>query len=175
MAEIIKVYKQKVPAMWFIGKKYGDEDRVGGSFGAKWGEWFGNGWFDAIEQAAGGASACHELYEDGDAYIGLMRDKDSEPFQYWIGMFVPCGTAVPDGFECLNFPEASLGTAWVYGDEGDVYCHEPECMTALEKAGYEVMRDSENALWCMERYGCPRFTTPDEKGKIILDICFFVK
>ena len=39
MAEIIKVYGQKVGAMRFIGKKYGDADRVNGSFSAKWGEW----------------------------------------------------------------------------------------------------------------------------------------
>ena len=23
--------------------------------------------------------------------------------------------------------------------------------------------------WCFERYNCPRFTTPDEKGNVILD------
>lgn len=53
MVEIINVYRQSIPAMRFIGKKYGDSDRVDGGFGAKWGEWFGNGWFTAIEKQIG--------------------------------------------------------------------------------------------------------------------------
>jgi hypothetical protein len=36
-AEIIKTYKQEVPALRFIGKKYGDKDRIDGTFGKYWG------------------------------------------------------------------------------------------------------------------------------------------
>ena len=43
MAEIIKTFREEVPAMRFIGKKYPD-------FGGWWGEWFANGWFDEIEK-----------------------------------------------------------------------------------------------------------------------------
>ena len=79
MAEIIKTYKQSIPAMRFIGKKYTDEDRVDGSFGAKWGEWFQNGWFEVIE------SLCDDefikIYEDGKAYIGLMKEVN-DGFEY---------------------------------------------------------------------------------------------
>jgi len=50
MAEIIKTYKQSVPEMRFVGKKYGNADRVNGTFGAKWGEWFQNGWFEEIKK-----------------------------------------------------------------------------------------------------------------------------
>ena len=35
MVEIIKTYRQSVGAMRFIGKKYGDGDRVDGNFGCK--------------------------------------------------------------------------------------------------------------------------------------------
>lgn len=31
MAEVIKVYKQSLPAMKFVGKKFGDQDRVDGT------------------------------------------------------------------------------------------------------------------------------------------------
>ena len=55
--EIVKTYRQSIPATRFIGKKYGDEDRVNGGFGQQWGEWFQNGWFDVLEEAAGGADA----------------------------------------------------------------------------------------------------------------------
>lgn len=51
--EIIKSYVQQVPATRFIGKKYGDADRVGGGFGKQWDEWNGNGLFAPIDSAAG--------------------------------------------------------------------------------------------------------------------------
>jgi len=35
-AEIVKVYKQDVPALRFIGKKYGDIDRVNLMFHKQW-------------------------------------------------------------------------------------------------------------------------------------------
>ena len=168
MFEIIKTYKQSIKPSRFIGKKYGDGDRVGGGFGAKWGEWFDNKWFEAIEKQIGGKAASNSICEDGDSYIGLMRDKHDEPFQYWIGMFAPSDTVVPDGFEYTDFPGGELGVCWIYGKEDEVYGLEGECGEKLEKE-FKVNTD-----WCFERYVCPRFTTPDEKGNIILDICFFI-
>jgi len=167
MAEITKVYKQNVGPMRFIGKKYGNEDRVDGSFGAKWGEWFENGWFEALEKQSGGQ--LKETYEDAEAYIGLMREKDGV-FDYWIGMFAPENAAVPEGFVHVDFPKGQLGICWVYGKEREIYAHEGACGERLEKEGYDV--DTE---WCFERYVCPRFTTPDEEGNVVLDICFYIK
>ena len=167
MAEIIKTYRQNVGAMRFIGKKYGDDDRVDGSFGAKWGEWFENGWFETLEKLADGQ--LKEAYEDADAYVGLMREVDGV-FDYWIGMFAPENTAVPEGFAHVDFPKSELGVCWVYGKEWEVYALEGQCGERLEKEGYDVKTE-----WCFERYVCPRFTTPDEKGNVVLDVCFYVK
>lgn len=175
MAEIIKIYRQNVPAMRFIGKKYGDSDRQNGNFSAKWGEWHTNGWFDRLEQATGGSTALRALYEDGDAYVGLMRRKTGDPFQYWIGIFTPSATTVPEGFDYLDFPEAVLGVAWVYGKESEIYGREQDCLFELGRNGHEAIKDSEGAWWFMERYVCPRFTTPDEAGNVVLDVCFYVK
>jgi len=172
-AEIIKVYKQDVPALRFIGKKYGDNDRVDGTFGKYWCEWHEKGWFELIEKQTN--KDLKSIYEDGDAYIGLMRWKEGEPFEYWIGIFMPENTSVPAGYEYHDFPKATLGVCWVYGKEADVYMQEENCGKKLEENGYEVIKDNENAHWFLERYGCPRFTTPDEKDKIILDICHFIK
>jgi predicted transcriptional regulator YdeE len=174
VVEIIKVYKQEVPAMRFIGKKYSDEDRVDGGFGAKWGEWFANNWFGQIEQLKN-ESNCHLVYEDSDAYIGLMRHKEGEPFQYWIGIFMPTDTQAPEGFEAVDFPASQLGVSWVYGKEPEVYCKEGDCAKKLNEEGIMISADGKNEpILFMERYCCPRFTTPDEKGNIILDICFFI-
>ena len=171
--DIIKVYKQDLPSLRFIGKKYGDKDRVDGNFGKLWGDWFQNGWFDILEKNAG--KDLKAIYEDGGAYIGLMRHKDNEPFEYWIGIFMDEKTPVPDGFEYYDFPKVSLGVCWLYGKEAEVFMQEDRCMKELEKQGHEVTNDDQGAWWFFERYGCPRFTTPDEKGNIILDICWHVK
>jgi len=171
MPEIIKTYKQSVGATRFIGKKYGDADRVDGSFGAKWGEWFEKGWFDTITSQFDGDLS--QAQEDGGAYIGLMQGGHDTPFEYWIGVFMPEGTAVPEGCSHIDFPAGNLGVCWVYGKEHEVYMQEGQCWEQLEKEGY--VGDPGNSFWGFERYVCPRFTTPDGDGNIVLDICFFVK
>ncbi|MCL2547137.1 MAG: hypothetical protein FWE06_08130 [Oscillospiraceae bacterium] len=166
MAEIIKVYKESMGAKRFIGKKYGDSDRVNGTFGAKWCEWFSNGWFDQIEdQIEGGL-------KEGDGSIGLMRGKDGA-FEYWIGYFTPENTIAPDGFDCIDFPKSELGVCWVYGKDGEVYFHEGACADRLKQEEFDLACGDDS--WCFERYVCPRFTVPDDKGNIILDICFLLK
>ncbi len=168
MAEIINAYRQSVPALRFIGKKYGDSDRVNGTFAAKWREWHNNGWFGIIEKQIDGK--IKDIYEDGDAYIGLMREGHGEPFEYWIGIFMPENTAVPKGFEYIDFPKSAFGICWVYGKENEVFCLEEQCGKKLSAEGFKMIAD-----WCFERYTCPRYTTPDEKGNIILDIGFLIE
>lgn len=173
MAEIVNAYRQSVPAMKFIGKKYGDEDRINGSFGVKWGEWFSNGWFAVIEEKAG--VSIKDVYQDGDAYIGLMRWKDGEPFEYWIGIFASENTIVPEGFGYVDFPKSELGVCWVYGKQGEVYGGESKCAAKLGEEGYKIISDENGAWWFFERYVCPRFTTPDNQGNITLDICHYIE
>lgn len=168
MSEIIKTYRQNIGAMRFIGKKYGDADRVNGNFGAKWGEWHANGWFETIEKQIN--NHLKETYEDGDSYIGLMRGGDNMSFEYWIGIFMPEGTSVPEGFEYIDFPAGNLGVCWVYGKENEVFMLEVKCYEKLKAERFSIITE-----WCFERYNCPRFTTPDEKDNIILDICFFIE
>jgi len=173
VAEITKVYSQTVPAMRFIGKKYTDNDRIDGNFSAKWDEWFKNDWFAVIEKCIN--ARLDEAYQDGDAYIGLMRWKKGEPFEYWIGIFTPENTQVPEGFEHVDFPKSKLGVCWVYGKDGDVYCKEDKCAEKLGEEGYKIIPDEKGAYWFFERYCCPRFTTPDEQGNIVLDICHYIE
>lgn len=170
--KITNIYTQEIPATRFIGLAYGDQDRVGGSFGAKWGEAFATGLFGRIEAVAG----TQPFFEDSPSYIGLMRAKDGEPFTYWIGMFTPAGTPVPEGLGALDFPAATLGVGWVCGNEqtGDIYGKEQEVWNALAQRCHQVALDDQGAVWCLERYQCPRFTTPDENGQVTLDIAFYL-
>ena len=164
MAEIIRAYREQMPVFRFIGRKYGEGDRINGSFGAKWGEWFSKGWFGELEKLSG------QPEENWDAYIGLCHMGADGSFSYWIGMFLPPQTQVPEGYASLDFPAAELGVCWVRGTEGEIYRREAECIKRLEAEGISV-----GETWSMERYQCPRYTTPDEAGRVILDYCFFVR
>ena len=172
MAEITKVYTERVPALRFIGKKYGDENRVNGGYGKQWGEWFTNGWFDVLENHI---KSPNETCADGGAYLGYMRHKDGEPFQYWIGMFAPAETEVPEGFAHIDVPAGTLGVAWLYGKESELYHKETKCYEKLTVAGHKVITHYNGAHWFFERYVCPRFTTPDENGNVTIDICFYIE
>jgi len=176
--KVIKTYRQSVPATRFIGIKYGDEDRIDGhgGFGKQWGDWHDNGRFEFLEKNCPLA-----VFEDAGAYIGLMRwkgEKDSEdyePFQYWIGMFFPEGTEVPEGYDYVDFPASDLGVGWLYGKGSYIFAKEHLAFDACGKQGIRMIPDAQDATWFFERYVCPRFTTPDKKKKIILDICYFAE
>jgi len=161
MAEIVKTYRQSVPATRFIGKRYLNSDRVDGMFGAHWGEWHSKGWFDVLEKQGAGKGA----WEDADAQIGFMRTKGGV-FEYWIGMFAPAGAEAPEGFDCVDLPACDLGVCWVSGKMDDVFMQEEACAKRLAGEGFELLDD-----FCCERYTM-RFNPPDD---VILDICFPVK
>ena len=167
MAEIIKTFREEIPAMRFIGKKYPN-------FGPMWGDWFTNGWFDTIEKAMGGADKITAIWENGGGYIGLERRADGQPFEYWIGMFTPTGTPVPDGFSYIDFPAGGLGTCWIYGTEKEVH-NTKACKGEVINAGFELWKDVNEGIWSFENCTCPRYTTPDEKNNVIMDYCYLVK
>ena len=175
-AEIVKIYRQSVGPMRFIGKKYENKDRVNGTFGAKWCEWFNNGWFGMIEkQYAGNLSEdLKKIYEDSGYYVGMRRYKKGEPYEYWIGILMPANTPVPEGFQHIDFPKSDIGVCWVYGKEPQIYQLCGKCEATL-KEKFEFVPDEKGAYWSFERYASPRFTKPDEKGNVILDICHFIK
>ena len=166
MAEIIKAFRDPIPAMRFIGKSYAE-------FG-HWGDWFQNDWFTLLENAMGGTRSILDIWENGGAYVGLERRKEGEPFAYWIGMFTPAGTPVPDGFAHMDFGPGYLGTCWIYGKEDEVH-DTSRCRETLEKNGMEIAPDAAGAVLSFENCLCPRYTTPDEQGNVILDYCYFVK
>lgn len=167
MVEIIKVYKESFPSLRLIGKRYTNKDRDEmGGFSSKWCEWHEKGYFNILEEL-------ESLPENEGAYLGCMRCTDE--FEYWIGMFFSEQTPVPDGFTYVDIPSGDIGTCWIYGreDNGEIYGQEPHdmCMSRIKEEGWQFAEDT----WFIERYNCPRFTTPDENGKVILDYCVYLK
>jgi hypothetical protein len=92
MFEIIKIYKESLPSLKLIGKKYTDQDRDQyGSFGSKWcNEWFANGLFKKIE-------SLKNIDVEAGSYLGVMRNNQGK-FEYWIGMFFEENVVTPLGF-----------------------------------------------------------------------------
>ena len=168
MAEIIKVYKQAVPAMRFIGKNCGNGQHP------DWGSAWGEDVFGKIERASGGEEKSHALYEDSDAYMGLYyRNAETGGYDGWVGMFALPDTEVPEGLGCIDFEAQNLGVCWLYGKQGEVYDLVSQCPAELSAAGIEIKSDENGYIGFFERDQCPRFTTPDEKGNIIVDYCYF--
>lgn len=176
--EIIKCYKQHFPALRLIGKRYANDDRINGSFGAKWGEWHQNGWFAELEEWAEPSG------QIDNGYVGLMtvNSKDQSNFVYWIGILFPAGTEVPEGFSCLDLPESDVGICWIYGSEknGEIYGEKTHNASyqKLRENGWDLLIENAggvNTLVFFELYNCPRFTSPDEKGNVILDYGFYLR
>lgn len=170
---VIACYQQNFPKTRFVGIQYGEDDRVNGTFGSLWGQWFENNRFQTLENKVDEDFLF--VYPEAQAYIGLMRYKDGEPFEYWIGMFLPEGCQVPEGYAYVDFDFEHAGICWVQGKEEFVYGCEAQCFEKIAENGMELMKDKQKAFWFFERYCCPRFTTPDKNGEIILDIGYFVK
>lgn len=152
--KILEVKRESWPAVRFIGKKYSD--------GSHWGEWWQNGWFSLLE----GVSGLLPVNEEGN--FGIMRIVDGM-LEYWIGMFFDRNAEAPEGFEYVDIEPLDYAVFYLYGNEhnGELYGLDSHnlCLEELNKKGWKRWED----FWCFERYNCPRFTTPDENGNVILD------
>ena len=73
------------------------------------------------------------------------------------------------GYEFVDISPRRYAVLWKRGDEynGELYGLEAHnlCLEELQRNGW-VRREDD---WCFERYNCPRFTTPDAEGRVILD------
>ena len=151
--KILEVKRECFPAARLIGKKY--------EHGPNWGEWWQNDWFSVLEQK-------ERLPMNGDAYIGAVHIVDGMP-EYWIGMFFPVDTEAPEGVDFVEMEALEYAVCYLYDKEGsgDFYSMETHnmCLEELKSLGLKRKEDD----WCFERYNCPRFTTPDEAGNVILD------
>lgn len=164
---IVNMYCEHLPALRLIGKRYTREDMDADMmFGSKWNEWFQNGWFDYL-----GSMGCLAGFE----YTVIMGFHMAEQQSWWICMFFPSGTEVPDGFSYVDLPEGDVGICWLHADRNEPALFKMSthdlCKRKLQDAGCTVRVDFNGvpSKWSFERYDNKRFLTADENGKIILD------
>lgn len=163
MAEIIKVYREHLPPVRFIGKRYTNADRLNGNFGHKWREWYQNDWFSPLEKLGK-----VEHIENG--CLGFMRCHPN--VEYWIGMFLPCDTPVPDGYDFIDLEGGNIGVCWIKGNDtdGSIYAMHEKCIERLKENGMSLYKEgADDRAYFFERYNCPRFSKKDEQGNVILD------
>ncbi|MDR0302493.1 MAG: helix-turn-helix domain-containing protein, partial [Treponema sp.] len=120
---IKKIFKQKLPALRFIGKKY-DEAPDPQNILCLLDNWQINNIFNNIEKQSD--IDYKTFFEGGDAYISLIREKDGA-FEHWMGMFVPEGTEIPQGYEMIDFPRMTIGVCRAYGKRSEIINYEAEC------------------------------------------------
>lgn len=123
----------------------------------------------------GGRKGCGSMPGISDDMVGAMRMSGAEgDFEYWIGAFLPPYCEVSNGFESVEIGAGEVGVCWLYGNgtSGELYSMEASdlCMKALADNGFAFS----DSGWFFERYNSPRFTVPDEKGNVILDICAYL-
>ena len=180
--EILKVYKEHIPAVRFVGKMYTDEDRIdddpNGGFNKYWMEWHKNGWMDILQKLP-------QIENIDNSPIGLMgiehKDGVHCNFEHWIGIMLPENTTVPNGFSSVDIPESDIMVCWVYGSDktGEIYdCHDL-CMEKMFEGKWEKIRNDlkgkdRNWVWWFERYNNQRMSNEDEKGNVILDYGMFI-
>lgn len=171
LSGINAAYKQEAPALRFIGKKY-IEPLAG--FSRKkildnLDNWCSNRLFDAIEQQSG--MDLKTLYREGDSYICLMRYNDGL-LEYWMGMFMPEGTKVPQGCEVIDFPPSAWGVCRVYGTRDAILNYDAECREKLAEEGMQAAGNS--AQWFFLRFNWRWFFEEDTYGKRLLEYCYYL-
>jgi len=156
---ILEMKQERCPAARLIGKKYAGAPN--------WGEWWENNWFAKLEE-----NQC--LSFNADAYIGAVHIVNGAP-ERWIGMLFPENTEVPEGFEFVDIEPLDYAVFYLCDKEksSDFYTMDTHNM-CLEALKTHNLKRKEND-WCFERYNCPRYTTPDENGNVILDYALSIE
>ncbi len=161
--EIVNVYRQSLPDVKLVGKRYTDHDRdTSDTFAQYWKQCVAEDWPGTLMQ-------CGCIAQVSEDMVGAMRLTE-DGFEYWIGAFLAPEATIPEGFEAVEIPAGDVGICWLRGDEanGELFSMEASelSMAALVERGWNFSEEG----WFFERYNTERFTKPDANGHVILDV-----
>jgi predicted transcriptional regulator YdeE len=165
MAKIIKVENEELRYTRIVGKKYNGGENIP----QLWNKWFEQDGFSYLNSI--------KKEELEDSYLGVMIWKQGEhQFDYYIAAFVPDDYVLPVGFDELRLPTRMSRTYFIQGVDGpSLYDQEGNCFQEFKAAKEALYVDENGYSYAIERYACPRFTTPNEKNEVILDYCLLRK
>jgi len=164
LSGIRKIFRQSLPALRFIGKKYIVNPEPGEILNLLDNWQLENMFYNIEKQADIDYKA---FYEGGDAYISLVKKNNNGLFEHWMGMFLPQGTEIPQGYDMIDFPETAIGVCRVYGKRNEIINYETECRSIF--AG-----EYPNNQCYFRRFNWHRFFEEDIYGKRLLDYCYFI-
>lgn len=169
--QIQNAHRESLPAMRLVGRRYTNFDRgASKGYGEKWREATEPGGLldqiNALPHPEGVEHGC----------LGFMRcDGTDEGFEYWIGVFCPAGTDVPDGLDFLDVPAGEAGVCWLFGREKDgIFGQHGRCEKALKRQGWRLATDPQGYTVFFERYA-RRWEEPDDKNRVILDYGIYLQ
>ena len=169
LSGINKIYQQELPALRFIGKKCIETSEKVNILNLL-DNWQLNSRFDDIEKQS--AIDYKNFFDGGDAYINLVQKKDAfkegSLFTHWMGIFMPEGTEVPQGYEAIDFPKIAICVCRVYGKRDEIVNYETECRNKLTEEGFTI----DNAQYYFRRFNWRGFFEEDVYGKRLLDYCY---
>jgi len=162
LVKVTGLYREHMPALRFIGKRYTSADlNADGLLMDKWNEWFQNGWFNLLSNLPGlpgYEGVAHTGYHNGDEMA------------FWIGMMFPQNTPVPEGFDASDLPAGDMAVCWLrgYRETGELFRPDTRnfCLTRIREAGYTMKMDFDGkpCKWTFERYHPRRFFITDDEG-----------
>ena len=176
-AGITETYRQELPPLRFMGKKFIEplNDNLFKNINTNLDKLRSNSQLDEIEKLA--ITGIKTLYDGNNAYICLVRKNSDNLLEYLIGIFMPQNSAVPEGYEILDFPKSALAVCRVYGKKDLIINQEKECRKKLEDANLlnsnAAGRDNPQNLF-FQRFNWNSFFGEDKFGNRVLEYCFFV-
>lgn len=165
MGVLIDFEVKSLPQLKLVGKelRHSMEAQMKGDnpLPGFWGECFGEDAFAPLEAQA------DQVYDP--SYVGVMIDwaRGDGMFSYVVGMLMKPDAVVPEGYYSVMLDETHAAVGYIRGKDTADVCDNAHELT--EAALKEKGLNCDGMAWSMELYNCPRFTTPDADGNIVLD------
>lgn len=163
MSELIDHKIIDMPALWAVGVQVHVLNEGDNPLPAEWRKQFESGLFEKLAALPG-------AYAKDDC-MGIIHSwpGDMSCFEYLMCMlFTEKPEKIPEGCTVMELPAGKMLCGYVRGIDASYVVAQAHdlVMARADRSGYEFDMDR---LMLMEGYNNPRFTKPDEQGRIIFD------